>query len=104
LFVLSAGAAHAFFAGHLLYVSANAGLVVLDLDVPLEPKVLSVIPLRNPRGAVQQFRYVFVLDDEGLAVVDVTHPEKPRRVLGVAWPSRSPLGPRGTLRNIPTRT
>jgi hypothetical protein len=74
------GAAYAFFAGHLLYVSAKAGLVVVDLDVPLEPKVLSVIPLKNPRGAFQQFRYVFVLDDEGLEVVDVTHPEKPRIV------------------------
>ncbi len=80
------GAAHAFFAGHLLYVSANAGLVVVDLDVPLEPKVLSVIPLRNPRGAAQQFRYVFVLDDQGLAVVDVTHPEKPRIVPGARVP------------------
>ncbi len=33
------GAVHAFFAGHLLYVSAKAGLVVVDLDVPLEPKL-----------------------------------------------------------------
>jgi len=80
------GAVHAFFAGHLLYVSARAGLVVVDLDVPLEPRLVTVIPLVNPRAAVQQFRYVFALDDEGMKVVDVTHPERPRIVPGATVP------------------
>jgi hypothetical protein len=74
------GAVHAFFAGHLLYVSAKVGLVVVDLDVPLEPKLVTVIPLQGAGAAVQQFRYVFVLTAGGLEVVDVTHPERPRVV------------------------
>jgi hypothetical protein len=80
------GAVHAFFAGHLLYVSANAGLVVVDLDVPLEPRLVTVIPLKAPRAATQQFRYVFALDDQGLQVVDVTQPERPRIVPGARVP------------------
>jgi hypothetical protein len=40
------GAVHAYFAGHLLY-EREGGLVVVDLDVPLEPKLVTVIPSRT---------------------------------------------------------
>ena len=74
------GATYAVFAGHVLYVAADQGIVVVDLDEPLEPRVLAVIPLREPRAMQVQFRYLFAVDAEGLQVVDVTLPEKPRIV------------------------
>jgi hypothetical protein len=74
------GAKHATFAGHILYVAADAGVVVIDLDDPLAPRHLATIALSDSRQAIVQFRYLFVLDAQGLAVVDVTHPERPRLV------------------------
>jgi hypothetical protein len=66
----------------VLYVSAARGVVVVDLDEPLRPRELAVIPLLDPRAVQVQFRYLFALDSEGLQVVDVTHPEHPRVVPG----------------------
>jgi hypothetical protein len=73
-----AGAAYAHFAGHVLYVSAARGIAVVDLDDPLAPKLLAMIPLRNPRASTQQFRYLFAVDADGFQVVDVTDPARPR--------------------------
>ena len=53
---------------------------MVDLDDPLEPKVLAKIPLVDPRASMQQFRYLFALDAEGLKVVDVTNPADPNIV------------------------
>ncbi|MCR9093904.1 MAG: hypothetical protein NXI30_06795 [bacterium] len=80
------GANYAHFAGHLLYVSAKAGVVIVDLDDPLEPKVLSTIPLSGARGTMVQFRYLFATTANGLEVVDVTDPAKPRIVEGATVP------------------
>ena len=74
------GARHIFFGGHFAYISADAGLVILDLDDPLKPKVASVVPLKGARAAALQFRYVFALDDEGLTTIDVTDPYKARQI------------------------
>jgi hypothetical protein len=74
------GAVHAAFMGHILWVSAARGLVAVDLDEPLEPKLLAVVPLVQPRAAMVQFRYLFAVDAEGLKVVDVTEPANPRVV------------------------
>jgi len=78
------GARYAHFAGHILYISADRGIVVVDLDRPLEPRVLSVIALPGARASMLQFRYLFVVDPEGLKVVDVTNPSEPRIVAGAA--------------------
>lgn len=78
-------------AGTWVYVLADAGLVVLDLDVPLEPRVAAVLPgFAEPTAVAVQFRYAFVTDAGGLAVVDVTHPAEPRVAarlggFGKAW-------------------
>ena len=80
------GALHAHFAGPTLYVAADRGIVVVDLDEPLKPKVAAVIPLEGARASVVQFRYLFVLESEGLKVVDVTHPARPRVVEGAFVP------------------
>jgi hypothetical protein len=80
------GARYAHFAGTVLYVTADRGVVVLDLDVPLEPKVLSVIPIEGAEASMLQFRYLFVVGAGGLRVVDVTDPAKPRVVEGATVP------------------
>ncbi len=76
------GARHAHFAGHLLYVSADTGIIVVDLNDPLQPKALARIPLIKPRASMQQFRYLFAVDLEGFKVVDVTNPAAPRLLPG----------------------
>lgn len=71
------GARHITLAGHYAYIAADAGLVVVNLDNPLRPKVAAVVKLDDARASALQFRYLFVTDRRGLRVVDVTHPEKP---------------------------
>ena len=75
-----AGARHIILGGNYAYIAADAGLVVVDLDDPLKPKLVSVIPLKNVRASALQFRYLFVVDGGGLVTVDVTDPGKPRIV------------------------
>jgi len=72
------GAQHLTVAGHRVYVSTTRGVVVLDLDQPLQPRVLSVIPLDNVRATALQFRYLFAVSERGLEVVDVTDATQPR--------------------------
>ena len=66
--------------GHYAYVCCDAGLVVLDLDKPTEPKVCSMIGepyLKQPKMVQVQFRYAYVCDEEGIKVFDVTDLAKP---------------------------
>jgi hypothetical protein len=74
------GARHVMLGGHFAYVSADAGLVIVDLDEPLKPKLAAVVPLKGARASALQFRYVFALDDEGVTTIDVTDPTKARQV------------------------
>ncbi len=75
-----AGARHLSIGGHYLYVAADAGLVVVDVDEPLKPRVVATLPFRDMRASALQFRYLFVTSADGLSVVDVTSPLAPRRV------------------------
>jgi hypothetical protein len=84
------GARHLYVAGSWLYVVADAGVVVLDLDVPLEPKLVATIPIRDARAAHLQFRYLFVTAADGLHVVDVTRPAQARIVEGAFLALRDP--------------
>lgn len=71
------GARNVTIAGTRFYVLADAGIVELDMDDPLHPRLVAVIPVGDPRSSVMQFRYLFVADGAGLDVVDVTNPDKP---------------------------
>jgi len=71
------GARHVAIAGTRFFVSANAGVVELDMNDPLHPRVMAVIPIADPRATMVQFRYLFVVDGAGFDVVDITHPERP---------------------------
>jgi len=74
------GAKHIVIGGYYAYIMADAGLVIVNLDNPLEPKVEQVIELNDGRASALQFRYLFVTDADGLKVVDVTQ-GKPARLL-----------------------
>jgi hypothetical protein len=75
-----AGARHITLAGHYAYITAAAGLVVIDLDDPLQPRHVVTIPLTDARATALQFRYLWVTDAEGLKLFDVTALENPRAV------------------------
>jgi len=74
------GAHYIVVGGSIVYILTEKGLVTLDMDDPLNPKVLNELALNDPRGADLQFRYLFVTDKEGLKTIDVTKPETPRLI------------------------
>lgn len=76
------GARHVTLGGHIAYIMADAGLVVVDLDDPLNPRHLATVPLNDGRASALQFRYLFVTDADGLKAIDVTHPDSPKLVAG----------------------
>jgi hypothetical protein len=72
-------------AGTHVYVTTDHGLVVVNIDDPLNPKIVGEIgepALKHPRAIAIQFRYGFIVDDDGLKVIDVTKPEQARLVGG----------------------
>jgi hypothetical protein len=74
------GARRIAFVGTYAYILCDRGLVVVDLDNPLQPKVtaeIGVPVLNGARGLAVQFRYVFVVDQDGLKVLNITRPEAP---------------------------
>jgi hypothetical protein len=89
------GASSITLAGALAYVTTPREVVVLSLDDPLEPRLLHrVAGFGAPRAVAVQFRYAFVLDGDGLKVLDVTavtnlkKPGPPRLVEGALVPLR----------------
>jgi hypothetical protein len=66
--------------GTYAYICCDAGLVVVSLNDPLAPHVTNVVDgrfLKHPKMVQVQFRYAYVVDDEGIKVLDVTHLEAP---------------------------
>ncbi len=74
------GARHVTVGGYYAYIATDAGIVVVNLDNPLKPKLAAVVPIEGARATALQFRYLFVVGAGGLSVVDVTIPEQARRV------------------------
>ena len=73
--------------GTYAYMLCDRGLVVIDLDKPLQPRVVAEIgapELNDPQGIAIQFRYAFVVDRDGLKVLDVTSLDRPRVVPNAA--------------------
>ncbi len=65
--------------GHYAYVACDAGVVVLDMNNPLAPRVVKLISgLDSARKIAFQFRYAFILDKQGMHVFDVTNIEDPK--------------------------
>jgi len=77
------GARRITIAGTYAYMLCDRGLVVVDLDKPLQPRVVAEIgapELNDPQGIAIQFRYAFVVDRDGLKVLNVTSLDHPRVV------------------------
>src|SRR5437588_3031472 len=96
-------------AGRYAYVGCERGLVVVDIDDPLHPKIaatvvipsvsegpggaggappnphrsLATLGMTAPRSIAIQFRYAYVVNSYGLHVIDVTDPTKPVEVANV---------------------
>jgi hypothetical protein len=76
------GARHLTVGGHYVYIAADAGLVIANLNDPLHPLVESVVPLPDVRASALQFRYLFVTDRDGLKALEITDKAHPRLVEG----------------------
>jgi hypothetical protein len=80
------GAVGCAIAGEHVYVACDRGIVVVSVADPLHPRVVGEIggpAVVRPRAIAVQFRYGFVCDAEGVKVLDLTDPEKPKRVAAV---------------------
>jgi len=79
------GASHAYMAGHRLYVVCSAGLVVVDIKDPRQPRIVGRSPqgaLDRPRQIAVQHLHAFVTDAEGVKVFDLSDPVNPRPLPG----------------------
>src|SRR5215217_4076136 len=77
-------------AGNYAYITTAQGLVIVSINDPLNPRIVSHIDLKHPKSVAIQFRYAFVVDDDGLKVVDATTPEQARVVEGAFVPLKHP--------------
>jgi hypothetical protein len=83
------GAENLAIAGTTVYVCCNRGVVAVDIEDPLAPRVIAEVgapAVRRPTSIAVQFRYAFVTDADGLQVLDVTWPEKMTAVPGASVP------------------
>jgi len=70
-------------AGDYAYITTTNGLAVVSIEDPLNPRIVKQISapeLKHPRAIAIQFRYGFVVDDDGLKVLDVTLPESAKLI------------------------
>ncbi|WP_020473488.1 hypothetical protein [Zavarzinella formosa] len=61
--------------GSYAYIGSESGLVVVSLKDPVNPEVTKVIGhpiIGKPKSIQVQFRYGFVVDEEGIKLLDVT--------------------------------
>ncbi len=65
------GANNIVIAGNYAYVTTDTQLVIVDLSIPLQPKVAAQVTLDHPRAVAVQFMYAFVVDAAGLKVIDI---------------------------------
>src|SRR6185437_10357878 len=80
------GANNITIAGTNAYITTERELVVVSLDDPLNPKMVNRLALQHPKAVAIQFRYGFVVDDEGLKILDVTNSQQPRLIDGALIP------------------
>src|ERR1051326_7004576 len=80
------GASNITIAGTYAYITTDGELAIVSIDDPLKPRLIRQIPLKQPRAIAIQFRYAFVVDAEGLKVIDVTVPDQAHLVEGALVP------------------
>lgn len=66
-------------AGRWVLVGCDRGVVIVDVDQPLHPRVVATAGgIERPTSIAVQFRYAFVTDATGLHTIDITDPANPR--------------------------
>jgi hypothetical protein len=70
------GANNIAIAGAYAYITTDRELVIVSIDDPLNPKIISRTGLKHPRSIAVQFRYGFIVDEDGLKVLDLTVPAR----------------------------
>lgn len=65
------GANNITIAGNFAYITTAKELVIVDISTPLQPKVTAQIALNAPKSVAVQFLYAFVVDADGLKVLDI---------------------------------
>jgi hypothetical protein len=65
------GASNLTVAGNFVYVTTPREVVIVDLSIPLAPKIAARVPFNLPRAVAVQFLYAFVVDADGLHVLDI---------------------------------
>ena len=78
------GANNIVIAGAYAYITTDRELVIVSINEPLNPKIVSHYPFRHPRAIAIQFRYGFVVDDDGLTVINLTEPEREHLIEGAS--------------------
>ncbi|MBC7898984.1 MAG: hypothetical protein H7070_02935, partial [Saprospiraceae bacterium] len=58
-------------AGNFAYITTEKELVIVDLSIPLQPKITAQVPFNSPKAVAVQFLYAFVVDADGLKVLDI---------------------------------
>jgi hypothetical protein len=76
------GANNITIAGTTAYVTTDRELVTVSLNDPLNPKIVNRLAFKHPKAVAIQFRYGFVVDDDGLRVLDAANPQEPRVIDG----------------------
>ncbi|WP_010125086.1 LVIVD repeat-containing protein [Sphingomonas sp. KC8] len=84
------GARHITIGGHYAYITADSGLVVVNIDDPLRPKLEAVLPVRDARASALQFRYLWVTSADGVLLFDVTNLAAPRAIPEATVPIANP--------------
>jgi len=74
------GARNLAIAGTHAYIVCDRGLVVVDINTPLTPRIVAEVPFTKPTAVAVQFRYAFVTDAAGMHVIDVTVPSQARKI------------------------
>ncbi len=80
---LLCGAKSVTIVGHYAYVCCDAGLVVVDIEDAKKLKVTAILggeEIHKPKAVQVQFRYAYVVDEEGIKVLDVTNLADPKPV------------------------
>jgi hypothetical protein len=65
------GASNLTIAGNFGYVTTERELVIVDLATPLQPKIVSRVAFNSAKAVAVQFLYAFVVDSDGMHVVDI---------------------------------
>jgi len=72
------GVRHITLGGSTAYLTLPTEVVIVSLEDPLRPELVSRIALDDPRATALQFRYLFVTTANGLETIDVTSAKSPK--------------------------